>query len=44
VISVPVKLDVYPGLPHAFNYFTALSATKKYGEDMAMAIKTFIRE
>ncbi|KAH8799082.1 alpha/beta hydrolase fold-3 domain protein [Xylogone sp. PMI_703] len=31
--GVPVKVVVYPGLPHAFSYFP-LSATKEYGEDV----------
>lgn len=36
--SVPVKVDVYPGLPHAFGYFPMLSAAKKNGDDLVAGI------
>ncbi|OAL44228.1 alpha/beta hydrolase fold-3 domain protein [Pyrenochaeta sp. DS3sAY3a] len=40
--GVPVQIYVYPGLPHAFNYFPPLSSTETYGDDMAAAIKNFL--
>ncbi|KAH0836954.1 esterase/lipase/thioesterase [Fonsecaea pedrosoi] len=37
--GVPVKLDVYPGLPHAFGYFPKLTAARKNAEDLIAGIK-----
>ncbi|KAI1615959.1 alpha/beta hydrolase fold-3 domain protein [Exophiala viscosa] len=37
--GVPVKVDVYPGLPHAFGYFPKLTAAKKNADDLISGIK-----
>ena len=42
--SVPVKVDIYPGLPHAFGYFPSLSASNKNAVDTVEAVKTLVAE
>lgn len=37
--SVATKIDLYPGLPHAFGYFPTLSATRTLASDLFSAIK-----
>ncbi|KIV78544.1 hypothetical protein PV11_06189 [Exophiala sideris] len=37
--GVPVKVDVYPGLPHAFGYFPKLTAAKKNADDLIAGIQ-----
>lgn len=37
--SVVTKVDIYPGLPHAFGYFPSLSASATLGKDLARGIK-----
>lgn len=32
--SVPVKLDLYPGLPHGFGFFPELPQSGKNGADL----------
>ncbi|CEJ82339.1 hypothetical protein VHEMI02410 [[Torrubiella] hemipterigena] len=38
--GVTTKVDIYPGLPHAFGFFTNLSATVKYAADLVDAMKS----
>ncbi|KAI8311542.1 Versiconal hemiacetal acetate esterase [Colletotrichum sp. SAR11_59] len=40
--GVPTKVDIYPGLPHAFGYFPELSATPKFSIDVITAIVQLI--
>ncbi|KAH8901420.1 alpha/beta hydrolase fold-3 domain protein [Thozetella sp. PMI_491] len=37
--GIPTRVDVYPGLPHAFVYFPELSGSKKCGADLFAALK-----
>lgn len=37
--GVVVRLEIYPGLPHAFNLFPQLSASKKNAADLLEGIK-----
>ncbi len=37
--GVNVRLEIYPGLPHAFNFFPQLSASKKNAADLLEGIK-----
>ncbi|KAH7141877.1 alpha/beta hydrolase fold-domain-containing protein [Dactylonectria macrodidyma] len=37
--GVQTKLDIYPGLPHAFGYFPELSAALKISQDLINAIQ-----
>lgn len=41
--SVPVKVDVYPGLPHAFGYFPSLQAAGKNAKDLIAGINWLLK-
>lgn len=40
--SVPVKLDLYPGLPHAFGYFPELPQAAKNARDLLAGIESLL--
>ncbi|KAL6240262.1 hypothetical protein RBB50_012828 [Rhinocladiella similis] len=42
--GVDVKLDAYPGVPHAFGYFPSLRASQKNANDLINAIHWMTRE
>lgn len=37
-VRIATKLDIYPGLPHAFGYFPVLSAARKNSKDLIEVI------
>ncbi|KAF5004442.1 hypothetical protein FDECE_9080 [Fusarium decemcellulare] len=40
--GVPTKVDIYPGLPHAFGYFPELSAAARVSNDFITATKELV--
>lgn len=42
--GVPVRLDVYPGMPHGFGYFPEVAAARQNVQDLLDGIKFLLKD
>lgn len=43
LVSVPTKVNIYPGLPHGFRRWTKLQATQAFDYDIVKSINALMK-